>query len=108
MRILLINPDTTASMTQKATVAAPGTAMVAAASRMGPVSIEGHYDGVLAIPGLLTALKAWQSSGFEAAIVACFDDTVSMRRAPCWTCRFLASANPLSRPPDSWRNDSPW
>ncbi|MGO6902858.1 aspartate/glutamate racemase family protein, partial [Rhizobium ruizarguesonis] len=47
MRILIVNPNTTASMTEKAAtaaraVAASGTEIIAATSRMGPVSIEGH------------------------------------------------------------------
>ncbi|MBB3461943.1 aspartate/glutamate racemase family protein [Rhizobium sp. BK377] len=80
MRILIVNPNTTASMTEKAAtaaraVAAAGTEIVAATSRMGPVSIEGHYDGALAIPGLLMELKERQEAGYDAAIVACFDDT---------------------------------
>jgi allantoin racemase len=80
MRILLVNPNTTASMTEKAAVAAravaaSGTEIIAATSRMGPVSIEGHYDGALAIPGLLTELKDRQAEGYDAAVIACFDDT---------------------------------
>ncbi len=80
MRILIVNPNTTASMTEKAAtaaraVAAAGTEIIVATSRMGPVSIEGHYDGALAIPGLLTELNERQQTGYDAAIVACFDDT---------------------------------
>nr|WP_064249183.1 aspartate/glutamate racemase family protein [Rhizobium leguminosarum]OAP91323.1 Asp/Glu/hydantoin racemase [Rhizobium leguminosarum] len=80
MRILIVNPNTTASMTDKAAtaaraVAASGTEIIAATSRMGPVSIEGHYDGALAIPGLLAELKQRQAAGYDAAVIACFDDT---------------------------------
>ncbi|WP_106795424.1 aspartate/glutamate racemase family protein [Rhizobium sp. H4] len=80
MRILIVNPNTTASMTEKAAtaaraVAASGTEIIAATSRMGPVSIEGHYDGALAIPGLLSELTERQSAGYDAAVIACFDDT---------------------------------
>jgi allantoin racemase len=80
MRILIVNPNTTASMTDKAAtaaraVAASGTEIIAATSRMGPVSIEGHYDGALAIPGLLAELKERQAAGYDAAVIACFDDT---------------------------------
>ncbi|MBY5811989.1 aspartate/glutamate racemase family protein [Rhizobium leguminosarum] len=80
MRILIVNPNTTASMTEKAAtaaraVAASGTEIIAATSRMGPVSIEGHYDGALAIPGLLAELKERQGVGYDAAVIACFDDT---------------------------------
>ncbi|MGX9989544.1 aspartate/glutamate racemase family protein [Rhizobium sp. Z1P35] len=80
MRILIVNPNTTASMTDKAAtaaraVAASGTEIIAATSRMGPLSIEGHYDGALAIPGLLSELKERQTAGYDAAVIACFDDT---------------------------------
>jgi allantoin racemase len=80
MRILLVNPNTTASMTEKAAVAAravaaSGTEIIAATSRMGPVSIEGHYDGALALPGLLAELSDRRAEGYDAAIIACFDDT---------------------------------
>ncbi len=79
MRILIVNPNTTSSMTEKAAtaarlVAATGTEIIAATSRMGPVSIEGHYDGALAIPGLLTELKE-RAGSYDAAVIACFDDT---------------------------------
>ncbi|KQV82812.1 aspartate/glutamate racemase family protein [Rhizobium sp. Root1220] len=79
MRILIVNPNTTATMTDKAAaaarlVAATGTEVIAATSRMGPVSIEGHYDGALAIPGLLAELKD-RAGTYDAAVIACFDDT---------------------------------
>ncbi|MBB3541445.1 MULTISPECIES: aspartate/glutamate racemase family protein [unclassified Rhizobium] len=79
MRILLVNPNTTETMTEKAALAAravmaSGTVIIAATSRMGPVSIEGHYDGALAIPGLLSELKE-RAGEYDAAIIACFDDT---------------------------------
>ncbi|MGV1761037.1 aspartate/glutamate racemase family protein [Rhizobium sp. A22-96] len=80
MRLLLINPNTTASMTEKAAiaaraVAASGTEIIAATSQMGPASIEGYYDGALAVPGILRELKERQGVGYDAAIICCFDDT---------------------------------
>lgn len=67
-------------MTEKAAiaaraVAASGTEIIAATSRMGPVSIEGHYDGAIALPGLLAELSDRRAEGYDAAIIACFDDT---------------------------------
>lgn len=78
MRILIVNPNTTRSMTEKAgvagrSVAAAGTEIVLATSSMGPASIEGFYDGALAVPGLLAAIK--ETGPVDAAIIACFDDT---------------------------------
>jgi allantoin racemase len=80
MRLLLLNPNTTASMTEKAAiaaraVAASGTEIIAATSQMGPASIEGYYDGALAVPGMLRELKERQAAGYDAAIICCFDDT---------------------------------
>ena len=55
MRIVVINPNTTAAMTETigraaAAAATPGTEVVAGTPRMGPVSIESHYDEALAVP----------------------------------------------------------
>jgi allantoin racemase len=80
MRILVVNPNTTRSMTEKAAeaaraVAGPGTEIIAATAQMGPVSIEGHYDGALALPGLLAEIKKAEEAGAQAAVIACFDDT---------------------------------
>ena len=68
MKILLVNPNTTTSMTATAAhaarlVAAHGTEIVAVTSSMGPVSIEGYYDEALAIPGLLMEIAAGERSG---------------------------------------------
>ncbi|SON57101.1 Hydantoin racemase [Hartmannibacter diazotrophicus] len=80
MRIHLINPNTTVSMTDKAAaaaraVAAPGTEIIAATSKNGPASIEGAYDGAIAVPGMLLAMKEAEESGVDGHILACFDDT---------------------------------
>lgn len=80
MRILLVNPNTTASMTEKAAVAAravagPLTEIMAVTSLTGPASIEGHYDGALALPGLLDEIRKGEAAGADAAVIACFDDT---------------------------------
>jgi allantoin racemase len=80
MQILLVNPNTTASMTATAAdsarrVAAAGTEIIAVTSSMGPVSIEGYYDEALAVPGLLLEIAKGEKAGADAAIIACFDDT---------------------------------
>ena len=58
MRILVVNPNTTQSMTEKIGAAAraaasPNTEVAAISPAMGPVSIEGYYDEAFAVPGLL-------------------------------------------------------
>ncbi len=80
MRILIVNPNTTASMTETIATAAKGVAgprteIVAVTSQMGPVSIEGYYDEVFAIPGLLAEIAKGEKAGADAVIIACFDDT---------------------------------
>lgn len=80
MKIHLINPNTTASMTATAAdaarrVAAAGTEIVPVTSSMGPVSIEGYYDEALALPGLLMEVARAERAGADAIIIACFDDT---------------------------------
>lgn len=80
MRIALINPNTTASMTRKmaaaaSAVAASSTEIEAITAAMGPASIEGYYDEALAVPGLLVELRKAEATGADAAIIGCFDDT---------------------------------
>ncbi|WP_292378049.1 aspartate/glutamate racemase family protein [Mesorhizobium sp.] len=80
MRILVVNPNTTASMTETIAAAARSVAgawteIVAVTSSMGPASIEGYYDEALAVPGLLMEIATGERAGAQAAIIACFDDT---------------------------------
>jgi allantoin racemase len=77
-KILIVNPNTTASMTATIAAAAravagPGTEISAVTSSMGPASIEGYYDEAFAVPGLIAAFLAAPDS--DAGIIACFDDT---------------------------------
>ena len=79
MRLNLVNGNTTAAMTEMIAaharhVAAPGTRIDARTPTMGPSSIEGFYDGALAVPGILAAIDAGERSGCDAHIIACFDD----------------------------------
>lgn len=89
MRLLIVNPNTTASMTATIAdaagrVANPGTSIMPVTSTMGPASIEGYYDEAMAVPGLLLALSAGEHQGADAAIIACFDDTgLDAARALC-------------------------
>jgi allantoin racemase len=77
-RILIVNPNTTVSMTATIAaaaraVAAVGTEIVAVTAAMGPASIEGFYDEAFAVPGLIGALL--NATDADAGIIACFDDT---------------------------------
>lgn len=75
MRIRVINPNTTASMTaliatSARAVAGPGTTVDAVTSPMGPPSIESHYDEALAVPGILASID----DEADAHVIACFGD----------------------------------
>lgn len=80
MRIHVVNPNTTASMTAKIaaaarSAAAAGTAILATQPDMGPVSIEGYYDEAFAAPGMLARIAQAETDGADAHVIACFDDT---------------------------------
>lgn len=80
MKIAVINPNTTASMTATIAdaarrVAHAETEILAITSSMGPVSIEGYYDEVFAVPGLLVEIAKAEREGAQAIVIACFDDT---------------------------------
>lgn len=79
MKIKVINPNTTVSMTQKIGAAAqavanPGTEIVACNPAMGPVSIEGHYDEALSVVGLLEEVRKGGTEGVDGYVIACFGD----------------------------------
>lgn len=79
MRILFINPNATASMTDKIAeaargVAGPETSILAATNHAGPPSIQGAEDGAAAEPGLLALIGDRQADA-DAFVIACFDDT---------------------------------
>ncbi|HJQ58137.1 MAG TPA: aspartate/glutamate racemase family protein [Vineibacter sp.] len=80
MRIRVINPNTTASMTEtigRAAVeaAAAGTVIEAVTSPTGPVSIEGYVDEALCLPGLLIEVRRAEADAVDGIVIACFDDT---------------------------------
>lgn len=77
MRLLIVNPNTSAAMTagiaQAArAAAAPGTQIVAVQPSFGPLSIEGHFDEAIAAAGVAEQVRAAQ--GIDAAVIACFGD----------------------------------
>lgn len=80
IRILVINPNTTQSMTKKIGEAAEavspnGVQVIARNPMQGPASIQGEEDGIAAFPGLMEEVKKGQEEGFDAVVIACFDDT---------------------------------
>jgi allantoin racemase len=78
MRLLVINPNTTAGMTGKIGAAAraaasPGTEIIAVNPAGGPASIEGYFDEAFAVPGVIEEMR--RAGAMDATIIACFDDT---------------------------------
>jgi allantoin racemase len=87
MRIIVVNPNTTSSMTRKIgeaarAVASPGTDLRAVNPESGPASIEGYYDEAFSVPGLLAEIRAAPDA--DAFVLACFDDT-GLDAARCLT-----------------------
>jgi allantoin racemase len=79
MHLVVINPNTTASMTRligesARSVAAPGTTVTAVNPDMGPASVESHYDEAMAVPGLLREVVAGEASGVDGYVIGCFGD----------------------------------
>jgi allantoin racemase len=79
MRILVVNPNSTTSMTDKIVdaaraVAGPGVEIIGRTAKGAPASIEGHRDEALCLPGLLQAVAEAEAEGVDGIVVACFDD----------------------------------
>ncbi len=79
MRIKVINPNTTQSMTATIVAAAraaagTGTEILGATSSTGPVSIEGHYDEAVAAVALLQEIRRGEAEGCDGYVIACFGD----------------------------------
>lgn len=78
MKILVVNPNTTTSMTRKIGAAArqvarPDTEIIATNSQNGPASIQGFLDVATCLPGLLEEIA--RHTDVDAIVIACFDDT---------------------------------
>lgn len=77
--IVLINPNSTSSMTQamlrSAQQAAPAERFDGWTSQDGPAAIQGPADGDAATPPLLKLVQAASDKGAKAIIIGCFDDT---------------------------------
>ena len=78
MKILVINPNTTASMTATIAAAAravarPDTEIIDTNPQNGPASIQGFLDVATCVPGLLE--EVGRHPDVDAIVIACFDDT---------------------------------
>lgn len=87
VRILVINPNTSASMTRRIGAAAQSAASLDTEITVtnpdeGPESIEGYFDEVYSVPGLLTEMQ--RHPDMDAYVIACFDDC-GLEAARCLT-----------------------
>lgn len=87
MKLRIVNPNTTASMTRKIEAAARAiaraeTQVTAVNPEFGPASIEGYFDEAFSLPGLLDEIG--KAPDADAFIIACFDDT-GLEAARCAT-----------------------
>ncbi|MFQ1701280.1 aspartate/glutamate racemase family protein [Loktanella agnita] len=77
--IILINPNSSASMTKAmvdtASAAVPSARIEGWTSHDGPPAIQGASDGLLATPPLLKLVGKASDLGAKAIIIGCFDDT---------------------------------
>ena len=77
--IILINPNSTVSMTEAMVRTArdevPSAQFDGWTSHQGPTSIQGREDGLLAEQPLLKLVAKASDQGASAIIIGCFDDT---------------------------------
>ncbi len=79
VRIQVINPNTSRTMTETIgsaarNVAAVGTEILAVCPTQGVPSIEGHCDEAIAALGVLEQIKAGRAQGVSGHVIACFGD----------------------------------
>lgn len=78
MRIVVINPNSTVSMTEKAATAArnaaPGVVIEGITCHGSPPAIQGPEDDAICRPFVLAEVDRAAASGADAIIIACFDD----------------------------------
>jgi allantoin racemase len=79
MKLLLINPNTSKSMTAgiakgARAVASAGTEILAVQPSFGPLSIEGHYDEAFAAAGVAEQVRLAAPQRPDAVVIACFGD----------------------------------
>lgn len=80
MRIKIINPNTTASFTQRCliagrAVAASGTQILAGQPSRGTASVESYVDEATATLGVIEQVRAGEAEGVAGYVIACFGDT---------------------------------
>jgi len=79
MRIFVVNPNTSESMTdhlrrELERVKRADTELTVVCSEYGPITIESAYDEALAQPATLERVRQANEEGYDAVILACFSD----------------------------------
>lgn len=79
MRLLVINPNTSAEMTASIdaaarAIAAPATEVRTVSGGFGPLSIEGHFDEVIAAAAVVEQVRDAQHWAPDGIVIACFGD----------------------------------
>jgi len=79
MRIFVINPNTSASVTEHIRrelekIKRPDTELTVVNPEHGPVSIESVYDETLVGPPTLELVRRANQEGWDAIVLACFSD----------------------------------
>jgi len=90
MSVVIINPNSTVSMTdamvESASRAAPGLKFEGWTSHAGPPAIQGAEDGEAATEPLLDLVQQASASRADGVIVGCFDDTALADAAQLADC----------------------
>jgi allantoin racemase len=78
MRLVVINPNSTVSMTEKAAAAAraaaPGSEVIGVTCHRSPAAIQGPEDDAICRPFVLEEVDRAAAQGADAIVIACFDD----------------------------------
>jgi allantoin racemase len=78
MRLVVINPNSTVSMTEKAAMAAraaaPGSEVLGVTCHRSPPAIQGPEDDAICRPFVLEEVDRAAAQGADAIVIACFDD----------------------------------
>lgn len=122
--IMIVNPNTTESMTATVvagarTVAAPTTELLGSSASRGVDSVESNVDEVWGALGVLDQVRAGEGMGVDGYVIACFGDTglaaaretargpvVGMSEAALFTAALLAARFAIVTLPPRTREQS--
>jgi allantoin racemase len=79
MKIMVINPNTSVSMTdhlrlELERIKRADTQLMVTCPTVGPLTIESAYDEALAVPPTLELVRRANAEGYDGVILACFSD----------------------------------